>query len=181
MHGHYMSIVMRNPGNAAIGIQWLRLFGSPRTLNVSDWRQNIAQEGVQDHTLNQLPQTIIAGNGYDNTLVDPGELTPFSQTGVQFIPMNLYSGPINWFLQIAGGGTTVASGEICDIGTAGGLSGNLNNGNTGKIQQLLTASTTGGVFSGSCLLPRSACAIFLNVTVVGSGSYYFKAVAQQGP
>src|ERR1700685_4249545 len=39
MHGHYMSIVITNNGAGAVTIPYFNLFGSPRNVQQSDWRQ----------------------------------------------------------------------------------------------------------------------------------------------
>ena len=175
MHGRFMTITMTNPGNILLGISYMLLFGSPRNLQLSDWRQNIGRVGMHDHTLVILPMgSPVPGNGYDNSLIDTGGLISVGVANFWF-PLNLYAGPIDWIFQV-GGGAVVASAEIVDVGTnyQATVSGSLN-GTTGKI----VAMPAGNASSGNVILPRGGCAFVISVTT--AGTIAFKAVAQQGP
>jgi hypothetical protein len=100
MHGQYMTVTITNIGSSPVSVDWFNLFASPRTVPYSDWRQdssNLAAVNLlQLNGLSPALDTETAGTGFENILVSiPNQVFG---TGLQFIPMPLYSGPVsmNW-------------------------------------------------------------------------------------
>ena len=181
VHGSYLSIYITNPGNAAVEVQWMTIYGSPRTVSVSDLRQNIYIPQVHDSVLHVFngPE---AGTGYDNSLLD-GNVALTANLFYMF-PLNMYSGPICITYQTT---QALAGIYLCDVGGNDFTSGNVPSAPAGgQVWVPSSASAQGnglaiGVYEYTgVLMPRSACAMIVKEGSTG-GTLDIKIVAQQGP
>jgi hypothetical protein len=181
MHGQYLSIYIYNAANAAVEVQWMTLYGSPRTINVSDWRQNIAIPLVNDSVLHVGNNQI--GTGYDNTVLDYNVTLTANQN--YLIPLNMYSGPVYLSYQVT---QTIIGIFIADLGInyTTWTSGNIPTSPAGgQVWVPQTGGGSGGLAAGAydipgILLPRSACALVIKWGTT-TGVLDIKITAQQGP
>jgi hypothetical protein len=178
MHGHYLTITVTNGSAQAVGLAWLNLFGSPRLMELSDWRENMVNNAPADAVLHVGVSGV--GSGYDNVLCDfQGTLTAGQN---YLIPFNLYSGPVNIFYYndvAAPGGTPL----VVDIGAnyVGYTSGSIP---TAPPVKGVLLALTGGVTAGaqySLFLPRGACALTIKGNAATSSPMSLTVTAQQGP
>jgi hypothetical protein len=174
MHGKYFSISITNPGTQTINVFYVNIFGSPRPVPLSDWRQFL-NNSVQDAVLHNLTNTAI---DFDNSLADTQGPANLLANTSYLLPFGLYSGPVTYSLQL-GAGIVVTRLNIIDVG------GNFNVVTSGNVNpavgNLLSPGTAAGEqLEGQILLPRSGCALYVAVTTTG-GTINFKVTAQQGP
>lgn len=172
MHGRYMSVRLSNPSTSPVNVAYLNVFGSPRPQNISDWRQDWANH-IHDSSVTAIAN--VAGDGADNSLADTGGLVTLAISTNFWMPLNLYSGPIQGYFSTS---TTIAAAIIVDIGTNQPVSGSIN-GNAGRLGGTVL-SNAGAITSFSAFLPRGACALIIS-TNTNSPQMAFKVVAQQGP
>jgi hypothetical protein len=175
-HGHYLSIFIFNRTAGTITVNSMSVFGSPRNVQLSDWRQS-PNSGVLSGGSNYhiIPSFSV---GTDNMLADTGGFVTLAANTNYMLPLNLYSGPTDWGLSF-GANIVVSRSNICNIGSnaANQTSGNLNS-NANVLEVLGTAAGT--QYAGSQLLPRAACGYFVGIGATG-GTMQFTMVAQQGP
>jgi hypothetical protein len=174
MHGKYFTMTITNLGANTVTVQYLNVFGSPRNLQVSDWRQYLNNE-VSDAVLAPMFNGAI---GFDNNLADTqGSFAAVANT-TYLMPFCLYAGPVAWSLEL-GPGIVVTAANVMDIGGnyAQIMSGTVTLGVGNMIGFPFTASEQ---INGQIILPRSACALYLRIGGTG-GNVNFKVVAQQGP
>jgi hypothetical protein len=174
MHGKYFSISITNPGVNVVGVVYANIFGSPRQVPLSDWRQFL-NNAVLDNVLVNLFNTAI---DFDNDLADTQGPANLLANTSYLMPFGLYAGPVTYSLQL-GAGIVVTRLNIIDIG------GNYNVSTSGNVNpavgNLLSPGTAAGEqLEGQLFLPRSGCALYVAVTTTG-GTINFKVTAQQGP
>jgi hypothetical protein len=173
VHGHYMTIKVSNGGSGAVTIPYFNLYGSPRNVQVSDWRQCHGNH-VSDATLHEI-QTV--GDGYDNSLFDSNGLNTLANSTGYLFPLFLFAGAVD--IMLDNNSAVLSSAEIVDIGAPDQTSGNIST-TTGAIFIFpSTALAAAAVTFASINLPRSACALKLITTASGGGNVGFKVVAQQ--
>ena len=97
MHGAYMTVNVSIPDTctSSATLQYFNLFGSPRSVPWSDWRQDAFQVNPQNNGLTiQSPGT----SGYENSLCNAGNITLGAGSTV-WIPCSLYAGPVYYRFQ----------------------------------------------------------------------------------
>lgn len=177
MHGHYLTITANGPAaaTASATVQYFNLFGSPRNVAVSDWRQ--ASFGrIKDPTVTAIRTTLGDYNGYDNVLATTAGAFNVTASTSYYMPLALYAGPARISLQYIGA-TTIQNAEVCDIGSSNTPTGSLNN-TSGKL--VTFGTTTGSTSELNFILPRSACALFVTIGTTG-GQVAVYCAGQQGP
>lgn len=172
MHGTYMSVNVFVPITAASNgvLQYINIFGSPRTVPYSDWRQNGQLVNPQSNGI-----TLQAGGGtsFDNLLASISNLT-LTANQLIFIPFGLYSGPVYYRMQC-----TVAALHdpvIADMNAevSGGLgAGTANNGILVNFPTD-TVEHEGTYFSG-----RSPGAFMIQGNAAGTTNFSLQVIAQQ--
>jgi len=168
MHGQYMTITIANSSAFNVTLEYFNLYGSPRIVEISDWRM-ATNNHVTDNVL--LPFTNF-GSGFENVL---GELSGEIALGVNtyWLPLHLYSGPVSWTLFAT---AAIHAVSINDIGTQNQLSGAVNNAIGILADPQVTAA---GSYFGTYNSPRSACALVIATTV--AVSVEICVTGQQGP
>jgi hypothetical protein len=174
MHGKYFSVSVMNPGSGPVSVQYLNVFGSPRNLQVSDWRQFLNNE-VSDAVLVNMFSTAL---GFDNNLADTEGSFIAAANTTYLMPFCLYAGPVAWSFE-TGAGIVITAAEIMDIGSNNlvSTSGNVTLGVGNLLSPPFAANEQ---LNGQLILPRGGCAFYLRVGGTG-GLVNFKVVAQQGP
>lgn len=175
MHGKYMTVTISNVTGVVgnIGLDSLLIFGSGRTTNLSEWRQ------AANHKIDASAHTVPNGTvDMDNYIADNGGMSAINATLTYVIFLGLYSGPIDWAMQLGAGGGLTRS-NLINVGSAAATqtSGNLNP-QANSLEILATAA--GAQAAGSQFLPRAACALVMTVGAANT-TLEFTAVAQQGP
>jgi hypothetical protein len=97
MHGAYMTVNVSIPTACASSaiLQYFNLFGSPRNIQYSDWRQDAFQVNPQNNGLTVLsPST----SGYENSLANIGSFG-LAANETRWVPCNLYAGPVYYRFQ----------------------------------------------------------------------------------
>lgn len=174
MHGKYMTVTITNV--AAVGnlnVNSLLIFGSGRTTNLSEWRQQANSKS--DQAANILSNATV---DTDNYIADTNGMIAVTANLTYVLFLGLYTGPIDWAMQIGGTGGLTRS-NLINVGSAAAVqtSGNLNP-QRNSLEVLATAS--GAQQSGSQKLPRAGCAAIFTVGAANT-TIEFTAVAQQGP
>lgn len=175
MHGKYFSLSIVNPGTGNVTVQYLNVFGSPRQLPVSDWRQYLNGQ-VQDATLLMIASNVSAPLGFDNSLADTQGGVTLAANTTYWIPINLYAGPVAWALEL-GPAIVVTALDILDVGTNLTPSGSVGVGLGNLVRLPLAASS---MANGQIILPRGGCALVARIGGTG-GTLNFTCKAQQGP
>lgn len=177
MHGKYMTVIISNPvaGGAATQITLSNavIFGSGRVTTQSDFRQQATPK--IDQSAHIIVNPVLCD---DNYIADSVGMVAVTANLTYVIFLGLYSGPIDWAMQIGGGGGLTRS-NLINLGSAAGVqsSGNLNP-QRDSIEVLATG--VGAQQSGSQKMPRAACAAIFTVGAANT-TIEFTAVAQQGP
>lgn len=97
MHGAYMTVNVSIPNTCTSSaiLQYFNLFGSPRNVPWSDWRQDAFQVNPQN---NGLTVTSPGTSGYENSLCNIGSLAMANGATV-WVPISLYAGPVYYRFQ----------------------------------------------------------------------------------
>lgn len=175
MHGQYMSMTISNAASFVVALPYVNVFGSPRPIPLSDWRQSLGNH-VTDQKFAKINS--INNLGSNNVLVDTGGLVAVVAGNSYMVPCGLYSGPVDWYAQVSGSSVNVTF-AVCDVGNDSNnqTSGNISDSDGQMNNNTLTTSPA--FATGSLFLPRNACAVFMICT--GSGNAAYKMTAQQGP
>lgn len=168
MHGRYMSVVATNPSaTQVINIQYVNIYGSPRAVPYSDWRQNAQPNSPSDPVF--VDPGIIPGDTIDNTLMYLDATMAINLSWL--IPIGLYSGPV----QIYFSAQQSFSANPSLFSTAGGaISGNLTTSTPELFQWVVGPSKE----VQSVLMPRGGGYILLS-TGSTAVPFILSAVAQQ--
>lgn len=173
MHGKFMSLTVTIP-NATSGaiVQYMNIFGSPRTVPYSDWRQNLATLQPQSSGITLLSNT--AGSGFDNILAYV-QGAALAAGAVIFIPIGLYAGPVYYSINYS----QVPNNTLVIATLASLVSGQIVAG-TGMPGVLLTDTAAAGAFTfGQLILPRAPCALVLHGNATTAGTITFTCIGQQ--
>jgi hypothetical protein len=175
MHGQYMTVNISIPNQATSNatLQYFNLFGSPRVVPYSDWRQDAFQ--IQPET-NGL--AIISPNtsSYENQLVAVNSFTLTANTS-SWVPIGLYAGPAYLRFRISitpQAGVFLASAENVVAGQPITGSGTPN-----IISGFFGASVGGTDYDGQVILPRAPCYIAMLAATGTGGVLSFSVVGQQ--
>jgi hypothetical protein len=173
MHGKYMTLTVSIPNaTSSLIVQYMNVFGSPRTVPYSDWRQNLVTILPESSGITLLPST--SGSGFDNVLAYVQGAT-LTAGAVIFIPIALYAGPVYMsinFSQVPNNTLVIATMD--DL-----TSGQIVAG-TGMPGILLTDGSAAGAFQFSNLiLPRAPCALIMHANATTGGTITFTCIAQQ--
>jgi len=173
MHGRYMTLTMTIP-NATTGliVQYMNIFGSPRTVPYSDWRQNLATIAPESSGITMQPST--AGSGFDNILAYV-QGAALAAGAVIFIPIGLYAGPVYYSINYS----QTPNNTLVIATVANLVSGQIVAG-TGMPGILVTDAAAAGAFAfGNLILPRAPCALVLHGNATTAGTVTFTMIAQQ--
>jgi hypothetical protein len=173
MHGQYLSVTVTIPGGAANNavLQYINIFGSPRVVPFSDWRQNAGAVNPQNENMTIIPPSTQQYIGFDNTLAAAVNFACNANT-TYWQPCSLYSGPAYLRFESSNAPTTVflvncqylVSGALIPGAACPGILFTIGAGTTEITKQLN--------------LPRAPCAIVIqNGSSVDTVS--FELVAQQ--
>lgn len=183
MHGRYMSVYIDNSnGNSSVEMQYLNIFGSPRTMTFSDWRSNpMIQSGPGGGTDLAGQNTI--GSGFDNIL---GGVSGFTMplAGNFYFNLGLYAGPAYFSITI--GPNALAKNIVLAVAN----NNKRFNGGGGAESNTLTDFPAIGVANyntlpssgpgpGNIILPRSACALIFTGNTSAASTISFMVVGQQ--
>jgi len=178
MHGHYMEILVFNPGSAAtMNLTQVVVTGSYRTPVYSSWRQSTplaAQITINGVTVTNMNYPAISGQAaYTGNLGTINNTTP--GVGLRAYPIGFFSGP-TWVFFSVTTATLVNVGTIVDMTFV--TSGNLAAGTSqaGSIMNLPNSTTVN--FSEVMMLPRGPCMLVVNPAA--TSTIQFAAVGQQG-
>lgn len=178
MHGQYMTVNISIPNQATSNavLQYFNLFGSPRVVPYSDWRQDAFQIAPETNGL-----AIISPNtsSYENQLASVNAFVLTANTS-SWIPIGLYAGPAyvrfrisitpQASVYIASAENVVAGQPITGSGTPNIVSGFF--GSTGQ--------PAGGTdYNGQVILPRAPCYIAMLAATGTGGNVSFSVVGQQ--
>lgn len=176
MHGRYLTVVYNNTGGLTnLTVQYLNIFGSARNIPQSDWRQNADLINPLSSGITAIGSSKAALSGFENVL---GILNGISlgQNSTQFLPLNLYAGPVWCRLQI----TSNAPGAdpvICSM--LGVLSGDITVGTANpNVLTNITADVAEHEFQ--IIFPRTPCYLALKGPAAGAMTVNFIAIGQQG-
>jgi hypothetical protein len=175
MHGKYFTVILSSAAAVTgnITVNQALIFGSGRTTNLSEWRQqaNAKSDNAAHILVNNSSVT-------DNMLADTNGMSVLTANLSYVMFLGLYTGPMDWAMQIGAGGGLTRS-NLVTVGSAFGVqtSGNLNP-QVNSLEILGTA--VGSQNAGSQFMPRSAVALLVTVGAANT-TMEFTAVAQQGP
>jgi hypothetical protein len=174
MHGKYLSIVAFNIGTNAtpISIQYFNLYGSPRLVPYSDWRQsppalgNLNFANVPIDSTNPFPET-----GLDNCLAsilaNPGTASSFAY------PLPLYAGPVSVEFEVSGAVLTVNARLVTLNGVRGSeMAVNMTTNILYEFSNTLNAMVTPTIN-----FPRAP--VVLMIEYAAASSILFTATGQQ--
>lgn len=172
MHGAYMTVNVSIPNTclSSATLQYFNLFGSPRQVPWSDWRQDAFQVNPQN---NGLTATSPVTSGYENSLCNIGSLAMANNSTV-WVPCNLYAGPVYYRFQasqipnndpiIAAADNIRADGIV--VGTANPF-------------VLVNFPMDASEHEGSFIAPRVPLYFVIHVNATTGGNFSFNLTAQQ--
>lgn len=176
MHGRYMSVFIDNSnGNSTVTMQYLNIFGSPRTQPFSDWRSNPMLQSGPGGGNDIVGQNTI-GSGYDNIL---GGVTAFNlpEGAAQYYNLGLYAGPIFYTITI---GPNALSKNIVLVTASNNKKFNGGGASESNILAALGGSGASNyATSGELILPRAACALVFTGDTSAASLLNFMVVGQQ--
>lgn len=172
MHGAYMTVNVSIPTACASNaiLQYFNLFGSPRQVPWSDWRQDAFQVNPQNNGLTAVsPST----SGYENSLANVSSFAPGNGNSV-WVPCNLYAGPVFYRFQasqvpnndpvIAAADNITASGIV--IGTPNPM-------------VLVNIANDVNEHEANFVAPRVPLYFTLHANATTGGNFSFSLVGQQ--
>jgi hypothetical protein len=172
IHGAYMTVNVSIPNTctSSATLQYFNLFGSPRQVPWSDWRQDAFQVNPQNNGLTaQSPGT----SGYENSLCNIGSLAMANGATV-WVPCNLYAGPVYYRFQasqipnndpIIAAADNIRAQDIV-VGTA-------------NTMVLVNFPMDTAEHEGTFLAPRVPLYFVIHVNAATGGNFSFNMTAQQ--
>jgi hypothetical protein len=175
MHGRYLRITLQIPASCTSGaiIQFLNLFGSPRPVPYSDWRQSMQVVSPEANGITELPST---GLGFDNTLGSAFQTgLPTSQR--IWIPLALYAGPV--YLRFRTDASTPASNIIIASANNLNASGIGFSDTTAQNIMLSFTATATNENEFNLIAPRAPLYIGFEGNTTSETTFSFNAIGQQ--
>lgn len=173
MHGKFMSLTVSIPSaTSALTVQYMNIFGSPRTVPYSDWRQNLVTIQPESSGISLLPSS--QGSGFDNVLAYIYG-APLAAGAVVFIPIALYAGPVYFLINYS----QTPNNQVAIVNLEGLTSGQIVAG-TGAPGLLFTTGAAAAAFTfGNLILPRAPCAFVIHGNATTAGTVTFSCIGQQ--
>jgi hypothetical protein len=171
MHGRYMTVNVSIPVAATSNaiLQYFNLFGSPRTTQWSDWRQDAFE--VNPATSGITLQSA-STSGYENSICNAGNIALGASANV-WIPCALYAGPVYYRYQ-----STAAALHDPVIAAADNIvSGGIVIG-TGNPFVLVNMAADATEHEGTFIAPRAPCFFVVQAPVAGF-TFSLNMTAQQ--
>lgn len=159
MHGRYMTVTLINYGTTSMTVQYLNIFGSPRVVPYSDWRQNSALL-----TMNPNGWTWSAGDfgiSFDNLLASYNQV-PIPGGAQTFLPIGMYAGPV--WISYEDTSSVAFDNDSVLVSLEGLTSGALIAGTAcpNILYNFANSATPANTLvQMELVLPRSACALLI--------------------
>jgi hypothetical protein len=172
MHGAYMSVAVSIPNTctSSATLQYFNLFGSPRVVPWSDWRQDAFQVNPQNNGLTVLsPGT----SGYENSLANVGSFA-LAANETRWVPCNLYAGPVYWRMQ-----ASVAPNNDPVIAAADNIRADGIVVGTANTMTLVNITNDTAEHSGTFIAPRVPLYFVIHGAAGSASSFSFNMTGQQ--
>jgi hypothetical protein len=172
MHGRYLSVIVTNPPSSTftINVQFVNIYGSPRSTPYSDWRQSGVACQPGDTTYTFPVSAPFIGDTIDNTLLALSTTMPISQS--LLIPIGMYSGPVGIYFNAE---ENFNINPALYATTGGAVSGSIN-----ATSPLLFQWGIGPAKQyQELLLPRGGSFILLATSSTVAVTFFISVVAQQ--
>jgi hypothetical protein len=169
MHGQYMTITITNPALiGAVTVQYFNVFGSPRVVPYSDWRQS---PNLLSPETNGFTTTVSSyGSAFDNVLAAYPQ-TPIPGGSSVFLPVGMYAGPV--YIEFENTSANAFANDAVLISCGGLVSGLVVAGTScpNVIRNFSNPSTPLDQ-PVSVILPRAACGLVLKGGASATGSLH---------
>jgi len=175
MHGRFLSVTIQIPAASAsaLTIQYINIFGSPRTVPYSDWRQNglAVDPQIQNLTIVPNPALLLSATAFDNELANC--IVTLSANELAFVPLGLYAGPVFYrFVPSVAAANDPVFVSLENV-VSGALTGGV--GNPGIIVNVPTGTAE---VEGNTILPRAPVIFIIRAPAAGM-SFDLQVIAQQ--
>lgn len=172
MHGRYMTVNVSIPNTctSSATLQYFNLFGSPREVPWSDWRQDAFQVNPQNNGLQvQSPGT----SGYENSLCNAGNIALAANQTV-WIPCSLYAGPVYYRFQ-----ASAAPNNDPVIAAADNIRADGIVVGTSNPYVLVNITNDTAEHFGTFIAPRVPLYMVIHGNAAGASTFTFNMTGQQ--